>query len=252
MIMTGDATPIRGDYAPSAEFYELVAMRQVRSSGPPLRAALAGLDTGIGPVVEIGAGTGRVTEVIAAALPEAAILAFEPATPMRAILTSRIAADADLRDRVTVAPGRAPDLPLPDRISAAVVFGVAGHLDTDERRRLWSALTERLPPGGLIVVELMGVSAPRHIPPTLSLRETIGRQTYEWWVAGEAAGPDLMRFHNTWRVLREGEVVREVRDSHEWFTLDTARLAEESGLRALPNPRPAERSSPVELAVLVR
>lgn len=243
---------MRGDYAPSAEFYELVADRQVRSSGPALRAALAGLDTSRGPVLEIGAGTGRITQVIADTLPDATVLAVEPAAPMRAILTSRVAGDPNLRRRVTVVPGTAPDLPLPDRISAAVVFGVAGHLDEAERTRLWAALGERLGPGGVIAVELMGVSAPRRMPPTLTLRERVGRQDYEWWVAGEPAGPDLMRFDNTWRVLRDGETVRQVRDSHEWFTLGVDRLAQESGLSARRCEPVVANAAPVELAVLVK
>jgi SAM-dependent methyltransferase len=217
-------------YTPAAEFYDMVAVRHTASSGPPLARLLTGLDTGHGPVLEIGAGTGRVTEVIAAALPDAEILAAEPSPVMRAQAMSRVARDPRLRRRVTVTDGSAQDMPLPDRLSAVVLFGVAGHLTAAERTALWRRLAERLPPGGIVAVELMGVSAPRVIPPTLSLRESIGRQTYEWWIGGEPAGGDAMRFTTTWRVLAGGRVVREVADSYDWHTFDTARLARESGL----------------------
>jgi SAM-dependent methyltransferase len=217
-------------YTPSAEFYDLVAVRHTASSGPPLARLLAGLDTRHGPVLEIGAGTGRVTEVIAAALPDARIVAAEPSAVMRAQLTSRVARDPGLRARVTVTDGAAQDMPLPGRLSAVVLFGVAGHLTAAERTALWRRLAARLPAGGLVAVELMGVAAPRVIPPTLSLRETIGRQSYEWWIGGEPAGGDAMRFTTTWKVLHGDRLVREVTDGYDWHTFGTERLARESGM----------------------
>ncbi|MFC4034733.1 class I SAM-dependent methyltransferase [Streptomyces polygonati] len=219
-------------YSPSAEFYDMVAVRHIASSGPPLARVLAGIDTGRGPVLEIGAGTGRVTEVIAAALPGAEILAAEPSATMRAQLMARVARDPGLRARVTVTDGAAQDMALPDRLSAVVIFGVAGHLSRSERMILWRKLAGRLPEGGLIVVELMGVTAPRVIPPTMSLRETIGQQTYEWWIGGEPAEGDAMRFTTTWKVIHEGRTVREVADSYDWHTFDVAQLARESGMTA--------------------
>ncbi|MFC7741239.1 class I SAM-dependent methyltransferase [Nocardiopsis composta] len=134
------------------------------TSAPALRAALTGLDTGHGPVLDIGAGTGLVTAAIAEILPSAAIRSAEPSPAMRAVLTSRVFSDPGLRGRVTVLPEPAQDMPLPDSISAAVVFGVAGHIPRAERTELWRRLADRLPPGGPIVVELMGVETPRSIP----------------------------------------------------------------------------------------
>jgi precorrin-6B methylase 2 len=219
-------------YSPSAEFYDMVAVRHTASSGPPLTRILAGTATANGPVLEIGAGTGRVTEVIAAALPDAEILAAEPSATMRAQLMARIARDAGLRRRVTVTDGAAQDMELPSQLSAVVIFGVAGHLDQAERTALWRRLADRLPAGGPIIVELMGVATPRKIPPEMSLRETIGQQTYEWWIGGEPAGRDLMHFTTTWRVLRDGRTVREVADSYRWHTFGVDQLARESGMAA--------------------
>ncbi|AZM59571.1 MULTISPECIES: class I SAM-dependent methyltransferase [unclassified Streptomyces] len=238
-------------YSTSAEFYELVATRHTASSGPPLTGVLTGLDVSHGPVLEIGAGTGRVTEVIAAALPDAEILAAEPSATMRAMLTSRVARDPDLRRRVTVVDGSAQDLVLPERLSAVVIFGVVGHLTAPERVTLWKRLADRLPDGAPIVVELMGVSSPRVIPPVMSLRETIGRQTYEWWIGGEPTEGDGMRFTTTWKVLRDGRTVREVADSYEWHTFDVARLAREAGMTSRRITEAGGRPIP-EIGVLVK
>ncbi|MGW7005318.1 class I SAM-dependent methyltransferase [Streptomyces sp. NPDC054933] len=217
-------------YSPAAEFFDLVGHRHVASSGPAVRAALAGLDTSHGPVVDIGAGTGLVTEVVADALPDVEIIAAEPSPNMRAILTSRVFANPALRQQVTVTADSAQELRLPDRISAALIFGVAGHLTLAERKDLWQRLADRLPTGGIVVVELMGVDTPRHIPFTRMVRETMGRQTYEWWISGEPAGDAVMRWHTAWRVYQEGQLVREVEDSYEWATFGVAELARESGM----------------------
>lgn len=217
-------------YSPAAEFFDLVGYRHVASSGPAIRAALAGLDTGHGPVVDIGAGTGLVTQVAADALPGAEIISAEPSPTMRAILTSRVFSHPDLRQRVTVTADSAQELRLPGRISAALIFGVAGHLTQAERKDLWQRLAGRLPAGGIVVVELMGVDIPRTIPFTRMVREIMGRQTYEWWISGEPAGDDVMRWHTAWRVYQEGQLVRQVEDSYDWATFSVAQLARESGM----------------------
>ncbi|WP_434739399.1 class I SAM-dependent methyltransferase [Micromonospora sp. SH-82] len=219
-------------YSTSAEFYEMVAERHVRTSVGPLATALRGVDPALGPVVEIGAGTGRLTRVIADRLPTARIIAVEPSTPMRAVLTSRVLADADLRRRVDVVAQAAPELRLPDRIGAVVVFGVLGHLGEEDRARLWELLRSRLPEGAPIAVELMGGHRARRIEPIRMLRETIGTQTYEWWTSAEVRTPTLMRWRTTWKVLSGAETLREVEDVYDWATLSLEGLAAESGMTA--------------------
>jgi thiazolinyl imide reductase len=236
----GPETP--APYTPSAEFFDLLAgVHTTTSSGPAVARALAGIDTADGPIVDIGAGTGLVTEAVARALPDAEILACEPATGMRAVLTSRVFGDPDLRRRVTVTDGSAPDLELPDRISAAVLCGVLGHLDTEQRGRLWERLRERLRPGGRVVVELMGIEDPVALPATRMATAYSGRHRYEWWLSGvpDPDDPATMRLHSTYRVFDAAEEdgtgpLREVHDSYRWIPFGLDRVAEESGLRTRP------------------
>ncbi|MFD6096769.1 class I SAM-dependent methyltransferase [Nocardiopsis flavescens] len=238
-------------YSPAAEFFDLVGHRHLVSSAPALRAALTGLDTGNGPVLDIGAGTGLVTATIADILPSARIVSAEPSPVMRAVLTSRVFSDPALRGRVTVLPEPAQELPLPDSLSAVVIFGVAGHIPRPERIALWRRLADRLPEGAPIVVELMGVDTPRSIPFVRMCREAVGEQVYEWWISGEPAGEGVMRWRTEWRVFRGGERVRTVADEYDWETFGVERLAEESGLTVKRLARTGRESTP-EIGVLLQ
>ncbi len=149
---------------------------------------------------------------------------------MRAMLTSRVFGDPDLRRRVTILAEPAQQVELPPRVSAVVISGVVGHLTRAERGDLWRALDERLPPGGPIIVELMGAGSTRPIPPFRMLRETIGEQTYEWWTEAEPVADDLMRWRTSWKVFRDGRLVRSTTDAYSWENLTLEAPAEEAGM----------------------
>ncbi|MGW4571756.1 Gfo/Idh/MocA family oxidoreductase [Streptomyces tendae] len=241
-------------YTPSAEFFDLVAAEHTATaSAPAVAALLADADLSTGPVVDIGAGTGLVTEAVARARPDAEILACEPAVGMRAVLTSRVFSDPDLRSRVTVSADAAPDLDLPDQVSVVLLCGVLGHLDADGRARLWRRLNRRLAPGGLVVVELMQFEEPSALPETRLATATAGRNRYEW---SFGAAPDetedgVMRLHSTWRVYREDatEAEREVHDSYRWEPFGLKDVVAESGMTARTLPT---RPGAPPLAVLTR
>ncbi|MEU9558933.1 Gfo/Idh/MocA family oxidoreductase [Streptomyces fumanus] len=251
---TAPPRPEAAAYSPSAEFFDLVAAEHTAtSSAPAVAALLADADLSTGPVVDIGAGTGLVTEAVARARPDAEIIACEPSVGMRAVLTSRVFSDEDLRARVTVTADSAPDLDLPDRISVVLLCGVLGHLDAGERARLWGRLTRRLAPGGLVIVELMQFERPSTLPETRLATANAGRHRYEWSFGGAPDGSEdgVMRLHSTWRVYRDGaaQAVREVRDSYRWTPLGLKDVVAESGMtaRALPT-----RPGAPPLAVLTR
>ncbi|MEW2493435.1 Gfo/Idh/MocA family oxidoreductase [Streptomyces nodosus] len=241
-------------YTPSAEFFDLVAAEHTATASvPAITALLAGADLGTGPVVDIGAGTGLVTEAVARARPDAEILACEPAVGMRAVLTSRVFSDPDLRSRVTVTADAAPDLDLPDRISVVLLCGVLGHLDADGRERLWRRLSRRLAPGGFVVVELMQFEEPSTLPETRLATATAGRHRYEWSFGGapDETEEGVMRLRSTWRVYRDGatRAEREVHDSYRWVPFGLKDVAAESGLTARTLPT---RPGAPPLAVLTR
>ncbi|WND34098.1 Gfo/Idh/MocA family oxidoreductase [Streptomyces sp. BB1-1-1] len=241
-------------YSPSAEFFDLVAAEHTAtSSAPAIAALLADADLSTGPVVDIGAGTGLVTEAVVRARPDAEVIACEPSVGMRAVLTSRVFSDEDLRTRVTVTADSAPDLELPDRISVVLLCGVLGHLDAEERAGLWRRLIRRLAPGGLVVVELMQFESPLTLPETRLATTRAGRHRYEWSFGGapDETAAGVMRLNSTWRVYRDdaAQPEREVRDSYRWAPFGLKDVATESGMaaRALPT-----RPGAPPLAVLTR
>lgn len=132
-------------YSPVAEFYDLVPRAHAEGEAA-LRKILAEVDPSAGPVVDIGAGTGRACRIVAEVLPSAKILACEPAPAMRAVLTHDVLADEDLRRRVTIVPEAAEAVVLPETISALVLFGVLGHIGAEGRRALWDRVLPRLAP----------------------------------------------------------------------------------------------------------
>ncbi|GAA4203993.1 Gfo/Idh/MocA family oxidoreductase [Streptosporangium oxazolinicum] len=228
-------------YTPSAEFFDLVATGHTAgASAPAVARALAGTDLSYGPVLDIGAGTGLLTEAVARARPDAEILACEPAVGMRAVLTSRVFSDPYLRPRVTITADAAPELELPDRVSAVLLCGVLGHLDAGQRRRLWERLLPRLSPKGVVIVELMGMESPLVLPEARMATARAGHHRYEWWFSGapDRDDPATMRLHTTWRVYRDEEDVplRLVHDSYRWIPFGLRQVAEESGLRLRPLP----------------
>ncbi|WP_327250079.1 Gfo/Idh/MocA family oxidoreductase [Streptomyces sp. NBC_01320] len=232
---SGPAEPL--PYTPSAEFFDLVAAEHTATSSvPAIVELLADVDLSAGPVLDIGAGTGLVTEAVARARPDAEIIACEPAVSMRAVLTSRVFSEPDLRTRVTVTADAAPDLDLPDQVSVVLLCGVLGHLDADGRSRLWRRLTSRLAPGGLVVVELMQFDEPLILPETRLATATAGRHRYEWSFSGapDETEDGVMRLHSTWRVYRDSatEAEREVHDSYRWAPFGLNDVVAESGMTA--------------------
>ncbi|WP_206306011.1 class I SAM-dependent methyltransferase [Streptomyces sp. RFCAC02] len=134
-------------YASSAPYIDPLIAGFWYGIAPALVDELRTLRADIGPVVDIGAGSGRGVRVIHDALPDAPVLAVEPSVPMRAALLARLADDPLLGDRVTVTASDALDCPLPDRMRAAVCMNMLGHLAPDERRSFWRRLARRLAPG---------------------------------------------------------------------------------------------------------
>jgi SAM-dependent methyltransferase len=220
-------SPVPDAYAESAEFIDMLIGPHWNALGPVVADAVKGAEAGAGPVLDIGAGSGRGTLVLARALPDAEILAVEPSPGLRSALLARVIADDDLRARVTVLPEGILETGLPERLGAAVAMNVIGHFSPGERRALWDLLAARLAPAGRLVLNLQPPTEPVTVPRSLAGTARVGRRRYEGWAAAEPAGDAALTWHMTYRTLQDGEVVDERVVSYHWHLLAEPRLRDE-------------------------
>jgi hypothetical protein len=188
-------------YVVTAEFYDLMAAPYWAQVGPLLPGLLGDVDTLAGPVVDIGAGTGLSTIALAEALPEAEVIAVEPAQAMRSVLMSRLAARKDLRDRVTVEPAGVFAAALPRPAAGVVALGVLGHFDGPGRARLWRLLGALLPPGAPALVEVQQPRRVEPVAPRCYTRARVGRRRYEGWSEAIPVDAQRLRWRMTYRTF---------------------------------------------------
>ncbi|MEV8017551.1 class I SAM-dependent methyltransferase [Streptomyces sp. NPDC086554] len=221
-------------YERSAEYLDLMIAGAWRSLVPALTEALKGLGAVAGPVVDLGAGTGRGAAVICAALPgDEAVLAVEPSAAMRAVLLARVHDDPELRSRVTVLADDVAHAPLPDGLRAIVALNVLGHLPPAERRALWADAGRRLAPGGAIVVNVAPPVRPERVPRTRMASVAVGALQYEGWGSAEPSGGDEITWHMEYRVLRDGRPLSQVTVDYRWWVASESALAEEAASAGL-------------------
>ncbi len=130
------------EYAISGEYLHVLSEPAWHALRTPVTEALRGA-VGDGTLLDVGAGTGLGTEVLATAVPDADVFAVEPSPVLRAVLLSRMAARPDLRRRVTVVAADALGADLPARLGAVLAMNMIGHLDPDGRRTFLRRVAER-------------------------------------------------------------------------------------------------------------
>ncbi|WP_433697325.1 class I SAM-dependent methyltransferase [Nocardiopsis sp. CA-288880] len=225
-------------YARSGQYIDIMIAGWWEHHGETLVEALWELPSGAGPVVDAGAGGGHGTRLVAAALPGARILAVEPSLPLRTVLLSRIAEDADLRDRVTVDGDDLLSAYLPDRIGGMVMANLIGHFSPHERDRLWEDLAPRLAPGAFILLNLAAPLKPERVERARMSEVRLGDRSYVGWAAAEPSGPERVNWHMTYEVHGGGRVIASDDVRYDWWTITEDALRAETsphGLRAVPH-----------------
>lgn len=225
-------------YSVNAEFYDAVSVEAWKLLRPALVAALADARPHDGPLVDVGAGTGLATAVIAEAIPDGEILAIEPSAALRPALLTRVMVIPGLRERVTIIPTSLAGADLPDRLGGVVAANMLGHLAPEARRDFWHLLADRLAYGAPAVLGLQSPERPEVVPDrSYVTRVQVGRHTYEGWGGARPSGPETIQWRMTWRILAGDRVIAERVAETEWWTVSQAtvlRELREAGLDATP------------------
>ena len=246
-------------YTVSAEFYDVLQARDERERADrlfasPARRARSG-------IIEVGAGSGLVTQVLARAA-TVPVHAIEPNPAMRALLLSRLAAAPnEHRARVTVHPEPVQELWPREHAPAAdlaVCSKVVATLDPHERRETWAALARLVGPDGLLLIDPPPTTAPES-PRTQVLRQVaVGDDVYSGFlsetpVRGTTAGADRIHLEYTYQVRRDGELLREEREEFDLWPVGSEQLRWELACAgwAVCEPSPATRRSELLAARVV-
>jgi len=225
-----DAKRVYDEHA--AEYEQLVAAED--ADGALLPAIAAALPLAKARLLEVGAGTGRITELLVAAGAE--VRAFDSSAHMLNVARRKLAATGHGRWQLEVADAR--ELPVDDGWADGAIAGwVFGHfrywLPEHWRAEIGRALAElrrALRPGGRIaIIETMGTGQLEPAPPSPELAEyyrwledeqglerTVIRTDYQFASAAEAA--ERLRF------FFGDELAAKARE-HRW-----ARVPEHTGL----------------------
>lgn len=150
-------------YAATAGAYDLFNASARASQLAALDVLLPRIQSGRGPVLDVGAGSGANAAVVLARLPEAHVCAIEPSPAMRALALARIAAHPEWFGRVTVRPEDFFSAPLPPTLGGAILLGVIGHFDAGERAAVLAELGARLPRDGVALIDLQEPERPTRI-----------------------------------------------------------------------------------------
>jgi SAM-dependent methyltransferase len=209
-------------YARSLEFYDLLQQETDRRRAERWFTASAA-EARLG-VLDAGAGTGAVTEVLLHAT-GAPVYAVEPSPAMRSGLLSRLARlGADKRARVTVLSEPIAQVGLREIVDLAVAANVVAVLPPPERRAAWRVLAAALVRDGLLLFDPPPAQAPDPNERRLLGPVQIGPDTYS---AEAVYSPDRGRIQARfrYRVERDGQMLREEHESFAMWpvTADTLR-----------------------------
>ena len=218
-------------YDANAEYYDTITRARVAELDHLLTHIAARIDPNGPPVLDIGAGTGRLTVRLARLIAPCEIIAVEPSRSVRAILAARLSDDDELDRQVTVVPrtlGAAVDL-LPDEIGGAIAFGVLPHFDPADRRQALTLLAERLRPGARALVEVMPPWTTDPVPLSPMTSATAGRHHIDCDMRAEPVGHDGLLWTMSYRRTDEhGTLLHQAEASSRCWVVDPTTFTDEA------------------------
>ena len=203
-------------YAATAGTYDLFNASVRAAQMAALEAVMPQFRPEIGPVLDIGAGSGLNTLLILERVPEAQVLAVEPSPSMRALILAKVAARPEWFARVTIRPEDFFSSTLPACIGGAILLGTLGHFDAGERAAVLAELADRLPVGGVALIDFQPPEQPRRVEPFEFTAATIGDLSYRCIAEAWPVEADVMHWRMTYLTLEGERVLVEDTAEHEY------------------------------------
>ncbi|MEO1055852.1 MAG: methyltransferase domain-containing protein [Actinomycetota bacterium] len=216
-------------YDRTAEFYDAASIDRVAALGDQVRRwALTVPDSA--PLVDLGAGTGRLA-VIAARARSSDVYVVEPSHSMRAVLANRVAEDSDLARRVSIVSSPVPDAwrAIPEEVGGVMMLAAIMHLSPDDRRSLLVEVAARLASDGSALIEVMQPWTATAIPRQQFVSVACGRHRIEGEMEATPFGTDVLDWTMTYRrVDADGAVLDEASGTSRCWVVDPDQFAAEA------------------------
>ena len=223
-------------YDVTAEFYDLLhAADYLRTTRRLLDRWLGDPQVG---VIDVGAGTGIATELLAMRC-DVTVHSVEPAASMRAILLSRLAGRTELLSHVRVHARPAARLGLASAADVAICLNTMATLDETERADALRSIARALVRGGILIVQ----RPPEAPGPERSDLPSwqLGGDIYSGDVTCTRVDDGLVEWRFAYRVSRDGIIVREEFESFAGHLLPAVRFDRElakAGFTPVDNDEP--------------
>lgn len=211
-------------YDAAAGYYDLFATLRGESALPSVGffTSLAPAD---GDVLEVGAGTGRITLPIAERA--ARVHALEPSRAMRSVLLAKLADRSALHSKVTVLPLAAPSFRLGRQFDYALAAGVLQFFSPSQRREFFATLTLHLRRGGTLALDMVCEGTAPDWPRHLIEDVAIGECRYTLHCAATAFDQGRSRMSFTYTTWHNGHVIAEETAERDVYVHGHAEVSED-------------------------
>lgn len=182
------------------------------------------------PILDIGAGTGKVAIEVATNIKDAEILAVEPSLVMRTAFLSKLALHHydDIRNRITIIPSDIQNFEYKGRIGGVICDGVIGHLSEEERRQLWRKLSEILVPNAPMFIGLLNPKMKDAQIGTMLSVNYVGKNRYETTIKNkECLGSNLYQWTLEYSIFNGDEAISGYEDKMKWQFIEMDVLMKE-------------------------